>query len=49
MEIKPSDALKEIIDGSSIQEFAQMLMEVGGKEWATVLQGQLAIKIIEAK
>lgn len=43
------EKLKEVIDTQSVQEFAQMLMDVGGKEWATVLQGQLAIKIIEAK
>lgn len=44
-----SDNLKGIIDSMSPAQLADLIIKLEGTAYATVLQGQLAIKIIEAK
>lgn len=44
-----SDTLKGIIDSMSPAQLADLIIKLEGTAYATVLQGQLAIKIIEAK
>lgn len=44
-----ADTLKGIIDAMSPAQLADLIIKLEGTEYATVLQGQLAIKIIEAK
>lgn len=44
-----ADTLKGTIDSMSPAQLADLIIKLEGTAYATVLQGQLAIKIIEQK
>lgn len=46
MEQKPSDILKDFIADKSPQQFAQLLIDAEGEEYAQMVQAQLAMKLI---